>query len=48
MGCEYESLNGLLLIDFIDAIPERPIISRKTKKIKFTNIGIQKAERGYD
>ena len=30
------------------ALPERLIISRKTKKIKFTNVSIQKAERGYD
>ena len=30
------------------ALPERPIISRKTKKIKFTNIGLKKNERGYD
>ena len=32
----------------ITALPERPIISRKTKKIKFTNIGIQKVKGGYD
>ena len=31
-----------------NCLPERPIISRKTKKIKFTIVGIQKAGRGYD